>query len=150
MLRASEWQQTQLRIIMLSSIIHCYQFDAYAAFGAAAWNPVKRTVSTLAITPLLRRRSSGRVSGRCGLCRHLRRRSAGDPNAGCSPSKQCCVVQAYVSSIYPHQCLSRVAWLPQLCLPVRHRLSAIDFHPSSNCQLPAPRSSRGRQKRKSR
>jgi hypothetical protein len=30
--------------------------------------------------------SSGRVSGRCGLCRHLRRRSAGDPHAG-SPSK---------------------------------------------------------------
>jgi hypothetical protein len=46
----------------------------------------ERTVSTLAITPLLRRRSSGRVSGRCGLCRHLRRRSAGDPNAG-SPLK---------------------------------------------------------------
>jgi hypothetical protein len=49
---------------------------------------LERTVSALAITPLLRRRSSGRVSGRCGLCRHLRRRPAGDPHAGGSPEHQ--------------------------------------------------------------
>jgi hypothetical protein len=43
---------------------------------------LERSVSALAVAPLLRRRPSDRVPGRRRLCRHPQRRSGGDPHAG--------------------------------------------------------------------
>jgi hypothetical protein len=49
---------------------------------------LERSVSALAVAPRLRRRPSDRVPGRRKLCRHLQRRSGGDPHAGRSPEHQ--------------------------------------------------------------
>jgi hypothetical protein len=49
---------------------------------------LERSVSALAVAPFLRRRPSDRVPGRRKLCRHLQRRSGGDPHAGRSPEHQ--------------------------------------------------------------